>query len=326
MTMPRRSGPRTPDASTAAQGIVGRGKSWLVNHGVVARQSLTELIRAWGASMMTWLVIGIALALPAILYLLLANVGGVSADWAGKPKLSVYLVQQADEEAGVAFTAVVAKMPSVASATYISRAEALREFQAMSGFGDVLTSLDSNPLPAVVEVVPSVEQPVDLRLLVVNLEAMELVESVSLDLAWIERLFAMLALGQRFVTALAFFLALGVLLSIGNTIRLAIENRRAEIEVVKLVGGTDGFVRRPFLYLGFWYGLGGAMIAWIMVEISLMLLAGPVDRLVRSYDDEFSLIGFGWGASFVLLATGAVLGILGAVIAVGRHLHEIEPQ
>jgi cell division transport system permease protein len=125
MTMPRRSGPRTPDASTAAQGIVGRGKSWLVNHGVVARQSLTELIRAWGASMMTWLVIGIALALPAILYLLLANVGGVSADWAGKPKLSVYLVQQADEEAGVAFTAVVAKMPSVASATYISRAEAL---------------------------------------------------------------------------------------------------------------------------------------------------------------------------------------------------------
>ncbi|MEX1237502.1 MAG: cell division protein, partial [Pseudomonadales bacterium] len=105
-----------------------------------------------------------------------------------------------------------------------------------------------------------------------------------------------------------------------------IESRRSEIEVVKLVGGTDSFVRRPFLYLGFWYGFGGAILAWVMVEASLLVLSGPVDRLVRSYDDDFSLLGLGLNVTLLLWLIGAALGVLGAALAVGRHLHEIEPQ
>jgi cell division transport system permease protein len=132
--------------------------------------------------------------------------------------------------------------------------------------------------------------------------------------------------GERLVTALSVFLGLGVLLAIGNTIRLAIENRRAEIEVVKLVGGTDGFVRRPFLYLGFWYGLGGAIIAWLMVQGSLAFLSVPIDRMILSYDEEFVLSGLDMLESTFLLGFGCTLGIAGAALAVGRHLHQIEPR
>lgn len=275
---------------------------------------------------MTWLVIGIALSLPTILLLLLANVSHIGTEWEGKPRISVYLKSVVSEEDGRRFATGLRSVDGIETVAYISPDEALAEFQALSGFGDVLDALDHNPLPAVVEVAPSFEEPAELQLLVTRLTGMNEVDSVSVDLAWIERLFAILALGERFVAALAFFLALGVLLSIGNTVRLAIENRRAEIEVVKLVGGTDSFVRRPFLYLGLWYGLGGALTAWLMVQVGLLLLSGPVDRLVRSYDDQFALVGLGPGATLVLLATGALLGIVGAALAVGRHLHEIEPR
>ncbi|MEX0942972.1 MAG: permease-like cell division protein FtsX [Pseudomonadales bacterium] len=319
--------PKAAGGATAAnQGRLDRLWSWLVHHRSVAATSLLQLFDSWLASLMTWLVIGVALALPTILYLLLVNVGDVSSEWEGKPRLSVYLVADVDGAAGQRFADQLEEMEAIESAMFISADQALLEFQAMSGFGDVLASLDRNPLPALIEVVPALEQPSELRLLVVNLEKMAPVESVQVDLEWIERLFAILSLGQRFVAALGFFLALGVLLSIGNTIRLAIESRRSEIEVVKLVGGTDSFVRRPFLYLGFWYGFGGAILAWVMVEASLLVLSGPVDRLVRSYDDDFSLLGLGLNVTLLLWLIGAALGVLGAALAVGRHLHEIEPQ
>ncbi|MDZ7686712.1 MAG: permease-like cell division protein FtsX [Gammaproteobacteria bacterium] len=292
----------------------------------MARESFVELMDSWVSSLMTWLVIGIALALPTLLYLLLENVGDISGDWQGKPKVSVYLHETVSVAEGREITADIAARSDVESATFISAAQALAEFQSFSGFGDVLDSLDDNPLPPLVEVVPAATEPGALRMFVANLEGGASVDRVSIDLEWVERLYALLALGERFVLALGLFLALGVLLSIGNTIRLAIENRRAEIEVVKLVGGTDSFVRRPFLYLGFWYGFGGALAAWVMVQVSLMFLSGPVDRLLRSYEDEFDLAGLGVAATLVLVGTGGLLGILGAALAVRRHLHLIEPQ
>ena len=231
---------------------------------------------------MTWLVIGIAMALPAILYLLLSNVTALGGDWDGQPRISVYLKQQIDDNAGREFMRTLALEQEVLAVDYISADEALLEFQARSGLANVIASLGVNPLPAVIEITPSANQAVAMKMLVLRLEGDQRVESVDLDLEWIERLLALVALGERFVTALSCFLGLGVLLSIGNTIRLAIENRRAEIEVVKLVGGTDSFVRRPFLYLGFWYGAGGAMMAWVLVEVSFLFLSGPVERLMAS--------------------------------------------
>jgi len=323
--MPTGKGRPGAGASVSARSLNDRWQGYLAHHRRVAWESLQGLLEVWLSSLMTWLVIGIALALPTILYLILSNITNLSGDWDGRPRISVYLTATTSDADGRAFARRLEQDAQVASLVYISPTDALAEFTERSGFGDILRTLDRNPLPAVIALEPAARQAVQLKLLVAQLAAEPLVESVSFDLAWIERLFAMLALAERFVTALGSFLGLGVLLAIGNTIRLAIENRRAEIEVVKLVGGTDSFVRRPFLYLGFWYGLGGAVSAWLLVVVSLMFLAGPVEDLLAAYQGDFVVVGLGFGQSVMLLVVGGSLGVIGAALAVGRHLSQIEP-
>ncbi|MEO2177257.1 MAG: permease-like cell division protein FtsX, partial [bacterium] len=307
-------------------GMLGKMSAYLKHHRQVGFETLRNLFSTLLTSLMTWMVIGIALALPAMLYILLTNLGNLGGEWDGKPRLSLYLKAGTSEKAGIALSENLFSDPDVAMASYITSDSALAEFQKNSGFEDVLASLPNNPLPAVIEIELEALSPAETKLKVTQVESWPEVESISVDLEWIERLFVILALGERFVMALSMFLGLGVLLSIGNTIRLAIENRRAEIEVVKLVGGTDGFVRRPFLYLGFWYGLGGAVGAWLMVQASLLFLSEPIERLLLSYQEEFTLIGLGASETAVLLGIGCILGVLGAALAVGRHLHRIEPQ
>ncbi|MFT7133090.1 MAG: cell division transport system permease protein [Cyclobacteriaceae bacterium] len=314
-----------PGASVSTRSLRDRWQGYLAHHRRVAWESLQDLLDVWLSSLMTWLVIGIAMALPTILYLILSNITNLSGDWDGRPRISVYLNTTVSDDDGRAFARRLEQDAQVASLVYISPTDALTEFTERSGFGDILATLDRNPLPAVIALEPVARQAVQLKLLVAQLASEPLVESVSFDLAWIERLFAILALAERFVTALGGFLGLGVLLAIGNTIRLAIENRRAEIEVVKLVGGTDSFVRRPFLYLGFWYGVGGAVSAWLLVVVSLIFLAGPVENLLAAYQGDFVVVGLGFWQSVMLLMLGGSLGVIGAALAVGRHLSKIEP-
>lgn len=313
-------------ASVSRRRAKERFAGYIAHHRRTARESLLGLLKVWPASLMTWLAIGIALALPTILYVLLANISALSGDWDGQPRISVYLQGSLSEADGRAFSRTLETDRDIATLEYISAEQALTEFTARSGFSDVLNTLERNPLPALIAVEPSARQPASLKLLVSRLEAASEVDTVSFDLAWLERLFALLALAERFVTALGGFLSLGVLLVIGNTIRLAIENRRAEIEIVKLVGGTDGFVRRPFLYLGWWYGLGGALAAWLLVQFSLLFLSGPAGTLLASYQGNFRIEGLGFGESLLLLLIGAGLGVIGAGLAVGRHLSRIEPR
>ncbi len=317
---------RAAGATTAKTGTSAKLGAWLSHHRRVARESLQSVLSSWATSLMTWMVIGIALALPVVLYLMLVNVGHVTEGWDGSPAISLYLARNTREESARALVSELSREPDVESVTFISPADALAEFQAVSGFRDVLSTLDENPLPAVIEVRSALRETSDLRMQSARLGRNPLVEAVRVDLEWIERLFAILRFGQRLVAALGLILAMGVLLVIGNTIRLAIENRRNEIEVVKLVGGTDRFVRRPFLYLGFWYGLGGSVFAWILVESSLLILSAPVEILAQSYRDDFALSGLGPGESLAILGLGSGLGILGARLAVGRHLSEFAPD
>jgi cell division transport system permease protein len=274
---------------------------------------------------MTWLVIGIALGLPLILYVVLQNVSSISGDWGGKPRVVLYLTQEVTLEGGQALAMEIEQRDDIEETVFVSSARALQEFQRRSGFGDVLSTLDRNPLPHVIEVVPVNPDPLDLGKLVSAWEVNMLVENVSVDLQWLERLFALLVFAERLVTALAIVLGLGVMLIMGNTIRLAIESRRQEIEVIKLVGGTDAFVRRPFLYLGFWYGLGGAVTAFFLLQTSLYFLSTPVEMLAQSYRDDFALQGPGFLGNLLLLVSGSILGIIGSVLAVSRHLADIEP-
>ncbi|MBT4494723.1 MAG: cell division protein [Gammaproteobacteria bacterium] len=313
-------------ATVAVTGAGGRLRSWAQHHQRVFTSTIRELFANPVASLMTWLVIGIALALPAILYVMLHNISMISGDWGGKPRVSLFLAQEVSMDTGRELALRLEAQPGIEQIKFISSEQALKDFQHRSGFGEVLGTLERNPLPHVIEVVPEESDPIALSDMITSWGKLEAIERVSVDLQWLERLFALLRFAERLVLALAIVLGLGVMLIMGNTIRLAIENRRQEIEVVKLVGGTDGFVRRPFLYLGFWYGFGGALIAFLLVQLSLAFLTGPVETLAQSYRDDYALQGPGITGSLLLLLIGAALGVLGSVLAVSKHLADIEPQ
>lgn len=312
-------------ASQSKQGLVSRLTSWAKHHQRVSGESLGSLLQNGLASLMTWTVIGIALALPAILLVMLNNLSLLSESWDGKPRINIFLDKNLSPEETQAFFGKISAWQQVDSASLISADDALEEFQSLSGFGEVVLALEDNPLPAVVLLEPEDTEGAAVGMLVRRLEGQSGVDSVSVDLEWIQRLNALLSLGERLVTAVSVFLAMGVLLIVGNTIRLSIENRRSEIEVIKLVGGTDAFVRRPFLYLGFWYGLGGGLIAWLLLAASLFYLNEPIVRLAGAYGKPFSLVGLNLVETLGFWGLGASLGIAGAWLAVGRHLKHIEP-
>lgn len=305
-----------------------RFAAYTLHHRQIARDSLLRLLRHPLGSLSTWLVIGIALALPGALYLALDNVAKLGGRWDGAPQISLFLQQSVDETAGLALQQKIARRGDVAHAEYISREQALAEFRSESGFGQVIDQLEANPLPALISVRPLVAQGSadSVQRLYNDLKAQPEVERAVLDMEWVQRLYALLDIGRRIAFGLATMLGVGVVLVIGNTIRLAIESRRDEILVVKLVGGTNAFVRRPFLYTGIWFGLGGGVVACLILTAALLWLGDPVARLAALYHSEYSLTGLGAGRAGVLLVGGALLGWFGAWLAVRRHLGAIEPR
>jgi len=182
-------------------------------------------------------------------------------------------------------------------------------------------------LPAVLVVKPSqgFAKPEVIHDLVQRLQALPEVESTQLDWAWLKRLHALVALADRAMSLVGAVLAVAVLFIVGNTIRLAIENRREEIVITKLVGATDAFIRRPFIYGGIWYGLAGGVIALLIVDGLLWGMSGPVSHLAALYKSNFQLGLIEGSEAVVILTAGAFLGWLGAWLAVGRHLRRIEP-
>lgn len=299
-----------------------------LHHRQVARDSLLRLLRNPFGSLSTWLMIGIALALPGGFYLLLDNLSQLSGRWDGAPQISIFLQQGLDEDAGRALQQRIAQRPGVMHTEYISREQALAEFRSISGFGEVIDHLDTNPLPAVISVRPLVAQgnASTVQKLFEEIKTMPGVERAVLDMEWVQKLYALLSVGHHMALALAAMLGLGVILVIGNTIRLAIESRRDEIVVVKLVGGTNAFVRRPFLYTGFWFGLGGGLAAWAMLAASLTWLGNPVAQLASLYHSDFVLDGLSAVQATGFLVIGSLLGWCGAWSAVSRHLGAIEPR
>jgi cell division transport system permease protein len=322
------AGTRKDGARQSRTGLQDRLLSWFQHHSHTGADSLRRLLRNPFASVMTWLVIGIALALPLGLSVALDNARSVSGNWNSPAQLSLFLRAEMSEEAAERLRGVIEARSDIAHTRLVSRQEALQEFQQLSGFGDVLRNLDDNPLPNLIIVTPR-QRHLDAggaAALQAELEQQPGVERAVLDMAWVQRLNALMNLSQRLVLGLGLILVLGVLLVIGNTIRLAIENRRDEIVVIKLVGGSNAFVRRPFLYTGLWYGIGGAVVAWVTVSAALWWLRGPLSALALLYQSDFVVQGLGFGGGLQLIALGAALGLLGAWLAVARHLSAIEPR
>lgn len=295
-------------------------------HQANAVDSLLRLLQSPVSSLLTWAVIGIALALPLSLLLLLQNLQQVGAGLDRGSTISLYMESGLPPESLEERAAVLGARNDVAQVELITADAALQEFQATSGFGDILQGLDENPLPAVLLVTPLASDPAAISALHAALMAEPGVEIAQLDTEWLQRLAAIIALASRLALLLAVMLGLGVVLSIGNTVRLAIESRRAEIIVVKLVGGTDAYVARPFLYTGLWYGVGGGLVAVLLVSLALLLLQGPIARLTGSYGSDFMLVGLGLSKAFLVVTGAALLGWLGAWISVLRNLRAIEPK
>ncbi|MGC4029003.1 MAG: permease-like cell division protein FtsX [Steroidobacteraceae bacterium] len=301
---------------------------WLTRHLQAMLFAAGRLARTPLATGFTVLVIAIALTLPTALGLIITSVRTATGDFASAVDMTVYFKQGVTLEKAQQLAKNARARSGVDRVTLVSADEALKSFREQSGFGAALDVLGENPLPHALDIRPDADSasPQQMESLRRYLAAWPEVEMVQVDSEWVVRLNAILDLLRRLVTGTAVLLGVGVLAVIGNTIRLEIYNRRAEIEVTKLVGGSNAFVRRPFLYTGLFYGLLGAGLATLLLVVALQLLAGPVGRLAASYGSSFHLLNPGWREVGSLLGIGAVLGMAGAWMAASRHLARIEPR
>ncbi len=312
------------DLSTKRKGSAG---TWATRHLQAMLSSLGRLTRSPLSTLMTVAVLSIALAFPTGLKILLDNAQRLSGSLDSSANISIFLKQDIEDKKYEELTDRIMLKEGVAAVQLITPDEALKEFRENSGFAEALDALDSNPLPAVMVITPTISHsnPESADALVTELRQMPEVDIAQLDLQWLRRFQALTEIAARGVLLLASLLALAVLLIIGNTIRLEIQNQKDEIEITKLIGGTNAFIRRPFLYTGFWYGLFGGLLAWLLVSVNMWLLTEPVKKLAGLYHSNFSLTSIDVASLLALIFSSAMLGLFGSWIAVARHLHDIEP-
>jgi len=302
-------------------------RAYLLRHAQNFLSALGRMARQPVGSLLTVAVIGIALCLPAGLHLLVVNGRAVTSNWDSAVDLTAYMVRGQSGNTTARVADRLQARSDVQSVQIIPAERALAEFRELSGFGEALDALETNPLPDVLVVRPQRQegQASDVRALADELSRMPEIEFVQVDTAWVERFHALLDVLRRAVLLAAAVLAVGVVVIVGNTIRLDIQSRKNEIEVCKLIGASDAFIRRPFLYSGLWYGLGGALVALVLMGSALGLLHEPIRRVAGLYGSSFELIGLDLRSGGAILLGGAVLGWLGSWLAATRHMRQIEP-
>jgi len=318
--------PEKRGAAAQTSSFGNRVEHWREQHAQEAGASLRRMRATPLATIMTLLVIAIALALPLGLAKLLGDARTLVQGWSGNAEVSLYLQQGLPDAAQADLEDQLQGRSDVARVQLITPAQALAEFKTESGYGNAVDLLGSNPLPAVLVVYPSNTDPAALDSLRGELAELPGVASAELDIAWVQKLAAILRVGDRLLLALAGALTAAVLLVVGNTIRLGIESRREEIVVIKLLGASDAFVRRPFLYMGLWSGLFGGIIALLAVALFMLWLSHPVNQLATLYHSNFHLSGLHVSDVLGVLAFSSALGLAGATIAVARHLRQLEPN
>ncbi|PLW70962.1 permease-like cell division protein FtsX [Pseudohalioglobus lutimaris] len=319
--------PRLEGARQSRTRFADRYNAWLRHHRLSAADSLHRVLSNKLSTLMTFLVIGIALALPVGLNVALDNATQLSAGWDSPSQISLFLRDSVTGEEAAALATELEQRPDISAVQVVTSEDALAEFSALSGFADVLASLEDNPLPNLLLVTPTTGlEGAAVGGLRTKLGERQEVSEAVLDMEWLQRLNSLMELSRRIVMAIGGLLVVGVVLILGNTIRLAIENRREEIVIVKLVGGSNPFVRRPFLYTGLWFGFGGGLVAALLVTLCLWFLRAPVSQLAALYQSDFTLKGLGLMGSLNLLVLGGLLGLAGAWLAVTRHLADIEPR
>ena len=308
--------------------FIGRFQATIAQHLQQVTASFIELWKTPFATLMTILVLGIALSLPTVFHVLYKNVERVSSQWDSASEVSLFLKKDISEERVQVLINKLGLYDDIETVTFISRHQALEEFKEMSGFSKALNYLDENPLPAVLIVVPvkSAMNTAGSKLLVAKLEREQDIDLVRVDIDWIEKLQVIFHLVVDVVIAIAALLLLSVLLIVSNTIRLNILNQRSEIEIMKLVGATNSFIQLPYIYIGAWYGFLGGVIAWLFSFGLVLWLQSGVVSLTGVYQVQFEITSLSFEESAILVTTGAVLGFVASFIAVKQYLVKIEPK
>jgi len=301
---------------------------YFIRHLQQALASVGELWRMPISSLLTMAVLGVSLALPTTLHLLMKNGQQLRGSWDSAAEITLFVKEGISDSQTQKVLRRIGLYEQVNDVTYVAAEQALEEFKTLSGFGDALSYLDENPLPSVILVVPSLQysSPEGARELLEKLQRQPEISFGKLDVTWLEKLTAIVNLLEDAALGLGVLLLLAVALVIANTIRLSILNRREEIEVLKLVGATNDFIRRPFLYTGIWYGLIGGLIAWVCVSLILWWVEGALLDLASQLGSELTLSGLNISEFLILIALSTGLGWLGAYGSVMRHVYEIEPE
>ncbi len=290
-----------------------------------------SLKRLWFNPLSTWITlaaIAIALSLPAGLHLFLKNLQTLTDDKRQVPTVSLFLKQSVTAQQAEDRAALLSELNDIDKVVFVSKEDALKKFGEITGFGETLETLDDNPLPHVLVVTPNLtmtgEMDAQIRKLVRQLKNYPEVDSVQADIEWVQRLHAIILIAQRILYVVSALLLLTVLLVVGNTIRLDIENRKEEIDVTRFIGATRAYIRRPFIFGGLWYGLFGGIISLVIVHFALLFLLPPINRLSTLYGSHFTLSGLDFKMTFLILLISSLLGIVGAWLAVGQHLRKTE--
>jgi len=295
---------------------------WLQHH-QDARDSLQRMLATPAASLMTVFVIALAMLLPSLLLAVNANLATLLDGFRQSARLTLYLGADVGEAEALEFSEYLLTLSEIDSVDYISRDQALADFSAAAGLRDVLASFDDNPLPAALVITPTAVTPAVIEALATTLAERPEVALLQVDQQWIQRLEALARLLSTLARALGLIVVLGVAFIVGNTIRLAVENRREEIRVIKLVGGSDGFIARPFLYSGLYYGAAGGLLALLMLLAIGFTLAPPLRALTGPAGP--GLIGPGPLGTLLPVLAGAAVGWSAAFIASHRCIRAIDP-
>lgn len=306
--------------------MLKRSRAFFDYHIQAIAQSLNLLCRKPVATLMTMVVIAIALALPTLFWIFNSNLSQLTTGWQRTGQISLYLKTPLTQEAQMKLLEKVNTIEGVGQATLKSPEEGLAELTQQEGMQDIMRYLPENPLPAVIQVVPAlfVDSPSKQDSLFSQLKGLKQVEQVKLDMEWITRLHAFSSFLSHLTDSLMVLLALAVFLIIGNTMRLALHHKQEEIQILKLIGATDPFILRPFLYSGIWFGLVGAVLAIFLVNIFILSLRGVMNQLIDAYQMNYPITGLSLGRILLLVFFSIILGLLGAGLSVKRQLASIE--
>ena len=301
--------------------------TWLTRHVSTSIGSLGRLFRQPFASLMIVLVIAVTLAIPAALNLVVKNARSISDGWDNALDFSIYLKRGLPETEAQKLAGLIEQRADVESVQLITASKALEEFKQQSGFGQALDHLTENPLPHTLVVRPGAAN-TSQSMILLHEELGNLPEAdiVQVDTEWVQRFHAILDIVRQAIVFGASLLGIAIIVIIGNTIRLDIQNRREEIEVTKLIGASNAFVRRPFLWSGFWYGLFGGLLALALVQYGLFLLEQPAARLAGLYQSGVTVLALTPEESLSILGIGIALGLVGSWFAAARHMRRIEPR